>query len=298
MLFSDGVDPGASSPGCIAPADMMLLYKLCIGLCFLFVLGCCCNIIFCCMSRNVGWSPKHNNKKKQNKRLAISTTGSFQHQRPFSALTTTTSTLNPHGHKNEYWIQDTGREQNEPSFYSSHYGELPVNTTTDNGNNRRNSLTSYASVKQRGNRLQDSVHTTHFRLSNSGSDGVSIRPYGPPPSTSPSANSGALRSTIYDQSSTYHPPNSTTFHTNDPTFSSSTSGSVASSMLAEEQEMGDKHQDGQTQEQGVGGPHRVAPLPPPATTTFITMTGTQPNFKARPSGEYEVMAQQPLSRGY
>lgn len=65
----------------MTPADVLLLYKVCIGLCFLFVLGCCCNIIFCCMSSRSG---------SKSKKRAVS-----------RSLPPTSF------NKNEFWIPDT-----------------------------------------------------------------------------------------------------------------------------------------------------------------------------------------------
>ncbi|KAI1732770.1 CUTiclin-Like [Ditylenchus destructor] len=265
--ISDSVDLTTTKPSsCITPADVLLLYKLCIGLCFLFVLGCCCNIVFCCMSKGFPWNRK--NEMKCKKRMAVST--SFQHQYPFSSPASTCTTANGHRYgtlpsgKGEFWIQDTptAREPNAGTpFYSSHYTDLPLASSVSK-DHRRGSLSSYASVKQRGsvvpsNRMHESLHS-HFRLSNAATtDGVTIRPYSQATSSiSPSVSGGGLRSTattVYDPLAYSAPaPSTTTFHGSithggsvEPPASSSlstaTTNSMGGSSLAEEDDSFSRH---------------------------------------------------------
>jgi len=96
---------------CDFPTDLVLLYKLCIGLSLLFALGCCCNVMFCCL--NVRGKNATKKRRSVPKTIAQST------------LT-----------RNQYWINEpVGNVQQNGTvfeeFPSSQYTEMQAPVIND-----------------------------------------------------------------------------------------------------------------------------------------------------------------------
>ena len=127
---------------CHVDDNLILLYKLCIGLSILFSLGCCCNVLFCCLNVR----GKNTTKKRRSVPKTI-------------AQNTLT--------RNQYWINEPVTQRNGNTFgwsftdcifYRMHLEEFPTsqytemkptNTTEPVLPVKRNSLTSYASLRPR-----------------------------------------------------------------------------------------------------------------------------------------------------
>uniref|UniRef100_A0A914D0V6 ZP domain-containing protein n=1 Tax=Acrobeloides nanus TaxID=290746 RepID=A0A914D0V6_9BILA len=128
-------DTSNFSKECYTPNDLLIMYKLCIGLCFIFFTGCCCNILFCCVCKT--------GKNKHQKRSAMP-------NKSHGSFATT----------NDLWISEPrGKPSMDESGFVS-YGEPQY------GDMRRSSLNSYASVKQRSTRYHDNL-PSQFRMNSS-----------------------------------------------------------------------------------------------------------------------------------
>lgn len=124
---------------CELPSDLVLLYKLCVALCVFFALGCCCNLLFCCLNNAAG--PGRRPKRPVPKTLGRASLSS-----------------------NQYWIADSALAKHrafgecaapapDPSDeFPSQYSELappPPVQTLDQLVQKRSSLGSYASLRPR-----------------------------------------------------------------------------------------------------------------------------------------------------
>ncbi|KHN87663.1 hypothetical protein Tcan_11303 [Toxocara canis] len=114
-----------AAPACVSPSDLVLLYKLCVVLCVMFIVGCCINIVFCIYL--AGTSPKNRQKLE---------------------VTGKTSIPDPVSEPNDFWI----KEDSIPSApMDGQFQNGSANSCAYN-NNRRLSLASYASVRQKPHR--------------------------------------------------------------------------------------------------------------------------------------------------
>uniref|UniRef100_A0A915BMK1 ZP domain-containing protein n=1 Tax=Parascaris univalens TaxID=6257 RepID=A0A915BMK1_PARUN len=111
---------------CVPPSDLIVLYKLCVVLCVMFLVGCCINIIFCIYVTS-------NNSQNTQKREVIKS-------KPIGISNHTT---------NDFWIKDSS----VPSAGSMGIAlGNEINGNFVSGQNRRSSLGSYASIRQKAHR--------------------------------------------------------------------------------------------------------------------------------------------------
>ncbi|KAI6207142.1 hypothetical protein M3Y94_00996100 [Aphelenchoides besseyi] len=163
---------------CDVPSDLVLLYKLCIGLSLLFAVGCLLNIFFCCLNAR----GRNSTKKRRSVPKTLAP----------SVLT-----------RNSYWINDPlGGNRSGTAFeeFPSQYTEAQLQPTLDitQSMNKHNSVTSYASLRPKtGPPLSTLTSSTPFY------------------DTGPALNmsSYANRSSP-PRSSGYEAPSNRTFHSN------------------------------------------------------------------------------------
>ncbi|VDM38354.1 unnamed protein product [Toxocara canis] len=130
-----------AAPACVSPSDLVLLYKLCVVLCVMFIVGCCINIVFCIYL--AGTSPKNRQKLE---------------------VTGKTSIPDPVSEPNDFWIKEDSIPSEQMRGRTDDLNDFLVTAPMDgqfqNGsanscaynNNRRLSLASYASVRQKPHR--------------------------------------------------------------------------------------------------------------------------------------------------
>ncbi|CAD5220380.1 unnamed protein product [Bursaphelenchus okinawaensis] len=109
---------------CDLPSDLIILYKLCIALSVFFALGCCCNILFCCLN-----AQGKSGKKKRPVPKTI----------PQSSI-----------NSNQYWISDTASKHRGFDEFQSQFSEVPV--IEQSVVQKRSSLSSYASLRPKSAR--------------------------------------------------------------------------------------------------------------------------------------------------
>ncbi|CAD5226896.1 unnamed protein product [Bursaphelenchus xylophilus] len=114
---------------CDLPADLIILYKLCIALSVFFALGCCCNILFCCLN-----AQGKNGKKKRPVPKTI----------PQSSL-----------NSNQYWISDTASKHRGFDEFQTQFSEVPV--MDQSLVQKRSSLSSYASLRPKSARTAENA---------------------------------------------------------------------------------------------------------------------------------------------